>query len=248
MGQPIYEKSAINLLKDFANQHLLNGKSAFNVAEVRHWRDLHYPELSDERIKTNLLILSTNSPGRRQHSVHKKAVNDFLFANHDGSYRLFNATDPSPLRKLVGAPNSSKPATSTSPLKASKPNSEREIQQFYARNLSTIEAGLTLHQSPGVSGTEYLCGTRRIDILARDAQKNWVVIELKADKGHERVLGQIALYVEWIKQNVASPGESVRGIILAQRISTELRLAAKGIPYLSLKEHTQTSWSKLSES
>lgn len=114
---------------------------------------------------------------------------------------------------------------------------EKVLQSYLVHNLDTIEPGLTLHTDGELIGIEYPCGNRRIDILARSPVGDWVVIELKADRAHDRVVGQIALYLEWIRDNVAGSNEPVRGIILAHRITPELKLAARSIQNLQLLEY-----------
>lgn len=238
VGQPIYEKSAIQLLKDFAQQHFASGQVVFSQQDVRGWIARHYPDLSEERIRTNLTILSTNSPARRRHPVHNNGSNDVLFALEDGTYRAYcPASDPPPLSGQSS--NNTAASTELVPkaLEGWKFDQERVLQSYLVHNLDTIEPGLILHQENGVPGIEYPCGSRRIDILARDSKGAWVIIELKADKAHDRVVGQIALYMQWIRENVAGSGEQVRGIILAHRISSELQLASRLISNLQVKEY-----------
>lgn len=54
----------------------------------------------------------------------------------------------------------------------------------------------------------------RIDLLARDRKNNWVIIELKKGRSAGAVLGQILRYMGWVKANLATGTEEVRGIIL----------------------------------
>ncbi len=239
MGQPIYEKSAITLLKEFAQQCFARGETSFRFENVRQWLDLNYPEISDERIRTNLTILSTNSPARQRHPVHRNPANCTLFAQEDGSCRSYDATsDPMPLSDSIHRQVRATPDSELAVPESWKFEKERVLQSYLIHNLEAIEPGLILHKDSIAIGIEYPCGNRRIDILARDADRNWVVIELKADRAHDRVLGQIALYVEWIKQNVATPKERVRGIILAHRASNELRLAVNAMRDITLKEYS----------
>ena len=80
-------------------------------------------------------------------------------------------------------------------------------------------------------------GGRFIDILAVDKDDNLVVIELKVSKGYDRVVGQLLRYMGWIKNNLAEPGQGVRGIIIARFISEDLLLACAGLQNVQLFEY-----------
>ena len=114
---------------------------------------------------------------------------------------------------------------------------EHDLRDFLARNLHLIEPGLQLYTDEGINGIEFPAGGRYIDLLAVDADSNYVVIELKVSKGYDRVVGQLLRYVNWIKKHHAEPGRQVRGIILAKQISDDLRLACLSLPDISLYEY-----------
>ena len=88
-----------------------------------------------------------------------------------------------------------------------------------------IEPGLTIFNDGVNDGVEFPTGKRRIDLLTLDVNGNFVVIELKVSRGPDRTLGQIQYYIGWIKQNIAKPGQAVRGIIIANEITDELKIA-----------------------
>ncbi|MBM3189974.1 MAG: DUF91 domain-containing protein, partial [Chloroflexi bacterium] len=78
----------------------------------------------------------------------------------------------------------------------------------------------------------------RIDLLAEDLETgDLVVIELKRAQGHEEVVGQIALYMAWVREHLAEAGQGVHGIICASDVSERLRLAAASVPNLELHEY-----------
>jgi len=70
---------------------------------------------------------------------------------------------------------------------------EWELQKYLAKNPGLLEPGMTLWKAAdGQSPVEFPVDEsgRRIDILGKDKEGVPVVIELKASRGHERVIGQ----------------------------------------------------------
>ena len=78
-----------------------------------------------------------------------------------------------------------------------------------------------------------------IDILALDKDNNYVVIELKVSKGYDRVVGQLLRYMAWIEKNHADidSGQQTRGIIIARKISEDLKLACSSLRHVRLYEY-----------
>ena len=115
---------------------------------------------------------------------------------------------------------------------------EKDLQRYLSDNLHIIEPGLTLFQDEDISGFEYPAGGgRRIDILAKDAAGNFVVLELKVEKGYDRVVGQLLRYVNWVRKELAEPGQRVRGIIVCRTMSEDLILACSSIKDVDLFEY-----------
>ena len=75
-----------------------------------------------------------------------------------------------------------------------------------------------------------------IDILAVDDFGNFVVFELKLERGPDRALGQLARYTGWVKLNLARERE-VSGVVVAKSIDERLRYAACVIPNVALLEY-----------
>jgi hypothetical protein len=110
---------------------------------------------------------------------------------------------------------------------------EADLRDYLARNLGTLEAGLSPWDTE--STTEFQINGRRIDILAKDRNGVPVVIELKVSSGHEKVIGQALYYKEAIKEKLNVP--NVRMMIIARDISPELRVATRSIAEVELFEY-----------
>jgi len=103
---------------------------------------------------------------------------------------------------------------------------ESHLRDYLKNNLHVIEPGMKLYRNEEddtITGIDFDVGGREIDILAVDKDDNYVVIELKVSKGHEKVIGQILRYRGWVRRNLASD-KIIRGIIIEKIITDDLRL------------------------
>ena len=69
-------------------------------------------------------------------------------------------------------------------------------------------------------------GAGRSDLICLDEKDNLVVIELKRGRSSNEVVGQVLTYVGYLKENVAGPGQEVKGWIITGSYDESLRLAA----------------------
>ena len=95
---------------------------------------------------------------------------------------------------------------------------ERDLEAFIFENIDSLEEGLEPYKGEG--GRQYPVESGRIDILATDKEDNFVVIELKADKGGDAVLTQVLAYMADIKEIAGQ--RKIRGIIIAHDFSSKL--------------------------
>lgn len=116
---------------------------------------------------------------------------------------------------------------------------EKDIETFYAKNLSTLEPGLHLYDN----GRQFVTPIGRIDLLCQDAAGKFVVIEIKADEARDSSFGQILRYIGWVHRNIEEATNNVRGIILAGRFPEAARYSRIGLlredykEFIQFKEH-----------
>jgi RecB family endonuclease NucS len=109
---------------------------------------------------------------------------------------------------------------------------EKDLQTFLLNDLSQIEPGLKLVEK----GKEYQIEVGRIDILAKDKNDKYVIIELKAGKAKDDALGQLLGYMGFVSETLAN-GKPVRGYIIANDFEERLKYAVKNIPDVKLKAY-----------
>lgn len=251
MGRQIYEKTTREILKDMLLEWDIQPGQVFTAARAVKWFEDHWPLLAKGSIRAHLCQASTNDPSRLHHPS-TKASDDLLFKVGPGEYRLYVAgQDPAPIRDLIKGDaakqfeqgEGDQDDTSDAFEMDAEPGSsefllERDLQRYLAENLSIIEQGMRLYvDEDEVRGIEYDADGRRIDILAVDRNNNLCVIELKVSKGYDRVIGQTLRYVNWVRREIAGPGQKVRGLIICRKMTDDIRLAAAGNSDIELFEY-----------
>ena len=103
---------------------------------------------------------------------------------------------------------------------------EKDLRKFLALNPHVLEEGLVLVEN----GEEYdTIEVGKIDLLFKDKNDNYVVVELKRRKTGDPVVGQILRYIGWVQENL---GDNVRGIIVIGEPYEKLDYAIKPIKHL----------------
>ncbi len=117
---------------------------------------------------------------------------------------------------------------------------EAHLRDFIAHNLGTLPLAhkkLRLYvDDQQRQGIEYPTEVGPVDILAVDADGNFIVFELKLTRGPDKTLGQLLRYMGWIKANLAMDRE-VYGVIVAKEVHEKLRYATLLVPSVSLLEY-----------
>jgi len=104
---------------------------------------------------------------------------------------------------------------------------EKELQAAVRRQISTL--GEPLEIADG--GTERSVATGRIDVLAKDADGTFVVIELKAGTCPSGAMEQVLGYAEDL---ALETGQPVRAMLIAADFPERLRMASKRVNGLRL--------------
>jgi|SRR5690554_3839617 len=111
---------------------------------------------------------------------------------------------------------------------------EKDLHSYLSLRLEELESGLELVEE----GIEYKTSAGYIDILAKDKNGNYVVIELKAGKAKDAVIGQILGYIGALSMELKV--KNVRGIIVASDFEDRLLYAVENVSNLQLVRYGLT--------
>ena len=101
---------------------------------------------------------------------------------------------------------------------------EKHLEEYLEQHLEKIKLGLTM------LGRQYKTQVGPIDLYARAANGDLVVIELKKGRAADKVFGQICRYIGCIKEDHADKEEAVRGFIVGRQVDDKLKYAIKAVP------------------
>jgi restriction system protein len=114
---------------------------------------------------------------------------------------------------------------------------EKHLEEFLVKNWSQIELSndFTILEDQGEQvGQQFPTDAGPIDILAvsRD-NKRLLVIELKRGRATDVVVGQALRYMGFVKEQIATPGQTVEGLIIALEDDQKLRWALSAVQNIS---------------
>jgi len=222
-----YHKSVYELVREAA---LFLGKDGrvFSNVDVVKYIYRKYPDCpySDNSFKMHLLGLSVNNKyaPTRWPNLYKRA---FLVQIDSSRFRLANF-------ERVKTETSGEVEASEDTVREFEEinyslSLERDLEDYLSWNLDAVEEGLRL-----VERQKELPGIGRLDILARDHDGNFVVIELKAGRADEKAVGQLQAYMEYLREQGY---KNIRGILIAASYTPKAVYAAKAIKNLKLAKY-----------
>jgi hypothetical protein len=188
----------------------------------------NYPDKwKDITIRTHTMGCSVNHSSSKWYPSFPK----FLYTAAPGKVRLYDPGKDGDFNSQSQSPLEEETPTEEAALEITL-SLERDMQEYLSRDLSQLENGLRLFTGEGLTGREVSTEAGKIDILAKDPEDNFVVIELKASKASYGALGQILSYMASIKSELGV--KRVRGIIVAEDFDKKLSLAVTEVPNVSL--------------
>lgn len=105
---------------------------------------------------------------------------------------------------------------------------EKYLEDFIVTNFATIfKDELRVYRDvDGNDGQQYSTDIGPIDILAQTRTgDSFVVIELKKGRPSDQVVGQVLRYMGWVKRNLCSDGQAVKGLVICRDPDPKLSYA-----------------------
>jgi restriction system protein len=114
---------------------------------------------------------------------------------------------------------------------------EKHLEDFLVRNWSQTELSrdFAIYEEDGEPvGQQYSTDAGAIDILAvSHDRKRLLVVELKRGRASDVVVGQTLRYMGYVAEQIAEPGQTVEGAIIALEDDQKLRWALAAVPAMS---------------
>ena len=111
---------------------------------------------------------------------------------------------------------------------------EAHLEEFLVGNWKSIDWGrpLEIWNGPdGESGHQLVTPVGRLDFLCSDRSANaLIVVELKRGRPSDKVVGQVARYIGYVRTHLAKPGQPVEGLIIAHDADEPLLYAVAAFP------------------
>ena len=72
-----------------------------------------------------------------------------------------------------------------------------------------------------------------VSTVSRHEPKSLLVVELKRGRATDVVVGQVLRYMGYVKQELAEPAQTVKGVIIALEDDPKLRYALAAVPNIA---------------
>ncbi len=224
----------------FANETgVLNNKQVTEKIYTKHpdrpWKK--------STITAHLMGLSVNHPSSIHYPWARKQA--FLFSLGNGRYRLWDLEQDGRWEvtgdgvMLVDDDELIDDSLQELNIVSTALSFERDLENSLSANIGQLEPGLEIYNKDDLYGQQLDTNiVGRLDILAEDVESRLVVIELKAGEAGDKVCGQLLRYMGWVKKELASEGQEVRGIIVANNFKEQLKYAVEAMPNVTLKRYS----------
>lgn len=121
---------------------------------------------------------------------------------------------------------------------------EKHLEDFLVKNWAQTDLGKdydVFAEDGELVGQQYPTDTGPIDILAIKKDKSeLLVVELKRGRASDVVVGQVLRYMGFVLQELAEPGQTVRGVIIALEDDIRIKRALAMTPTIEFYRYQMT--------
>jgi hypothetical protein len=216
-----YEKPVWQIVYDAARELKVKTFAPIDLIRKVHKKNIQVPTVT---IQTYVIAMAPNHPSSYHYPTTRRLHGYFTYLGN-GRFKLKDKTEPQ--EKISGEDEVE------GDYEDARICLEGDLETFIFEKIDSLEDGLTLYK--GKSGRQYSSQSGIIDILAKDKDDYFVVIELKVGTAGDAVLTRTLSYMADITKDLAGPTR-VRGIIIAQNFSKRLILAVSLLQNVELME------------
>lgn len=200
--------------------------------DVVVWFAEHYPKVKASTVRAHIIGLTDNDNSR--HHYRWLAARDPLFIREpNGTLRPFDQVVEEDV-----ADDDEQDDLADATIPRLEFALEAFLEEFLVTNWDAVNWGRPLElweSESGEPGHQLSTPVGRLDFLCRDtASEALVVIELKRGRPSDRVVGQAARYMGWVRSQIAQAHQRVEGIIVAHEQDLQLAYAVSAVPDLSI--------------
>jgi len=231
-----------------------NGKLTYR--EIKNYIVQKYGDVKNNSINCQIIVCTVNHPSRIHYFENLKPRQsngkyDFLYTvgkgivekynpDHHGMWEIYLNDQNNPSVRQIDDIGDACESTDIQVQETTDYTfaHENHLRDFIKKNLTSIDNNLSLYASDeGVSGVEFITSVGRIDILTKNKNDEFVVIELKLSRGQDAALGQLQRYMGWVKTNLSETNAPVHGVIIAKKIDEKLKYAVSVANNITLYEY-----------
>jgi hypothetical protein len=223
----LYDRPVSALMKDAAAEVSYPARPA----DLVKWFAERYPKVQDKTVRAHIRGLTDNDNSRRHYRWLSQREPLFT-RNSEGKLMPFDASGRDPDADEADVEDIEVEEAQLEFVL------ETYLEEFLLTNFSLIDWGRRLElweSDSGDVGHQYATDVGRLDFLCRDTSNDaLVVVELKRGRPSDRVVGQVARYMGWVRVHLAEPDQGVEGLIVAHERDDKLAYAVAAVPDLSV--------------
>lgn len=234
----IYDRPIWALMQDSAAEL----SPPYTVGEIVTWFAQNYPRIKSSSVRAHIKGLTVNDPSRHHYQVSGRAA---LFVRQpDRTLARYDATAVTDTDDDEQFDDELDLTDDVALEQSPEFVLEAHLEEFLVGNWKSIDWGRPLEiwsGTDGESGHQFVTPVGRLDFLCSDRTANaLIVVELKRGRPSDKVVGQVARYIGYVRTHIAKQGQRVEGLIIAHQADEPLRYAVSAFPGLQLMTYGLT--------
>jgi hypothetical protein len=234
----LYDRPIWALMKDAAAEL----SPPYTVGEIVAWFGQGYPRIKASSVRAHIKGMTANDPSRHHYRV--SGMTALFVRQPDKTLIPYDPTADTDADDDEELDEDSDVHEGAALEQSAEFVLEAHLEEFLIGNWKSIRWGRPLEIWSGLdgqSGQQLVTSIGRLDFLCTDILTDaLVVVELKRGRPSDKVVGQAARYMGYVRTHLAKPGQPVEGLIVAHEADAALRYAVAAFPGLQLMTYEVT--------